>query len=165
MATATIEALEQRLALLEDERAILRNLHAYPPAIDHGGDEAWADCFTEDGIFDSRGRDDGTTRVLRGREALIDFARHFARPPARHSKHLILEPLIHVDGDSAQATSYFAVLVDFEDRPCVWVFGRYTDTLARCADGKWRFSKRIAQVESADQRVPLLAYTHRPEGE
>jgi hypothetical protein len=162
MDATTIEAVEQRLALLEDERAILRNLHAYPPAIDHGGDEAWADCFTDGGIFDSRDNTGGTTRVLQGREALTDFARHFARPPSRYSKHLILEPLIDVDGDTAHSTSYFAVLVDFEDRPCVWVFGRYTDTLARCGDGKWRFAKRIAQVESVDRRVPLLAYTHTP---
>lgn len=161
MNTTTVEAIEQRLALLEDERAILRNLHAYPPAIDHGGDEAWADCFTDDGIFDSRGKS-GTTRVLKGREALADFARQFARPPARYSKHLIVEPLIDVDGDVAHSSSYFAVLVDFEDRPCVWVFGRYSDTLARCPDGKWRFSERIAQVESVDERVPLLAYTHTP---
>src|SRR5947209_2354350 len=107
MTSPTIEALEQRLARLEDERAILRNLHAYPPAIDHGGDEAWADCFTEDGIFDSRSGDGGTTRVLQGREALTDFASRFARPPERHSKHLILEPLIEVDGDTAHSTSYF----------------------------------------------------------
>jgi hypothetical protein len=154
--------LERRLALLEDERGVLRNLHTYGQSIDYGREADWVDCFTEDGVFDSRDNTGGTTRVLQGREALTDFARHFARPPSRYSKHLILEPLIDVDGDTAHSTSYFAVLVDFEDRPCVWVFGRYTDTLARCGDGKWRFAKRIAQVESVDRRVPLLAYTHTP---
>src|SRR5581483_10804353 len=101
--------IEARLALLEDERQILRLLHTYPPAIDYGGDEAWADCFTDDGVFDSRDRIGGNGRVLRGRAELLDFARRFSRPPARWHKHLIVEPLVDVDGDTAHATSYFAV--------------------------------------------------------
>ena len=42
----------------------------------------------------------------------------------------------------ASAASYFAVLRDEGGQPILWVFGRYRDTLVRCADGRWRFSLR-----------------------
>ena len=45
-----------------------------------------------------------------------------------------------------------------EARPVLWVFGRYRDTLVRCADGRWRFSLRIAEVESVDTRYGSLAF-------
>ena len=61
-------------------------------------------------------------------------------------------------GDAASVTSYFAVLREEEQRPILWVFGRYRDTLVRCADGKWRFTLRIAEVESVDARYPSLAF-------
>jgi hypothetical protein len=70
----------------------------------------------------------------------------------------VIEPLIEVGGDVASATSYFAVLRDEESRPALWVFGRYRDTLVRCGDGRWRFSLRIAEVESVDTRYPSLAF-------
>jgi 3-phenylpropionate/cinnamic acid dioxygenase small subunit len=46
--------LEARIALLEDEQAILKNLYRYGHSIDYGDEEAWVDCFTEDGVFDVR---------------------------------------------------------------------------------------------------------------
>ena len=48
--------IESRLALLEAESAILKNLYRYGHAIDYGDEEAWVDCFTEDGVFDVRAR-------------------------------------------------------------------------------------------------------------
>ena len=155
---------ERRLALLENERAILRRLYSYPPAIDYGGDDAWANCFTEDGVFDVRDRSGTTSRVLRGRVELADFAARFSRPPERWHKHLVIEPLIDVEGQIAHVSSYFAVLVEHDGAPRLWVFGRYHDTLARETDGAWRFSRRIVEVESVDGVVPLLANTHEPGG-
>ena len=70
----------------------------------------------------------------------------------------MIEPLVDVAGDVATATSYFAVLRDEGSQPILWVFGRYLDTLVRCPDGRWRFSLRIAEVESADTRYRSLAF-------
>jgi ketosteroid isomerase-like protein len=154
-----IEQLSSRLRLLEDERAILGTLNAYGHAIDYGDEERYLDLFTDDAAFDARGRAPGdVTRVVRGREALADFAAHFSRPPEGWHKHLVIEPLIEVEGDVASVASYFAVLRDDGSQPIVWVFGRYRDTLVRCADGRWRFSLRIAEVESVDKRYPSLAF-------
>jgi ketosteroid isomerase-like protein len=153
------EQLRARLQLLEDERAILAVLHAYGHAIDYGDEERYLDLWTHDAAFDARGRVQGdVSRVVRGREALADFAAHFSRPPQGWHKHLVIEPLIEVEGDAASATSYFAVLRDEGNQPTLWVFGRYRDTLVRCADGRWRFSLRIAEVESVDKRYPSLAF-------
>ena len=41
-------------------------------------------------------------RVVRGREALADFAAHFSRPPEGWHKHLVIEPLIEVEGDTGE---------------------------------------------------------------
>lgn len=152
-------ALRTRLALLEDERAILRTLHAYGHAIDVADEEAYLDLWVDDASFDSRGRNPSdVTRVVRGREALADFVRHFSRPPGGWHKHLVIEPLIDVAGDVATVSSYFAVLREEEDAPFVWVFGRYRDRLVRCPDGRWRFAHRVAEVESIDPRYGSLAY-------
>jgi ketosteroid isomerase-like protein len=154
-----IEQLRSRVQLLEDERAILAALHSYGHAIDYGDEERYLDLWTDDAAFDARGRSPGdVTRVVRGREALADFAARFSRPPEGWHKHLVIEPLIEVEGDSASATSYFAVLREEGSQPILWVFGRYRDTLVRCADGRWRFSLRIAEVESVDTRYSSLAF-------
>jgi hypothetical protein len=71
---------------------------------------------------------------------------------------LVFEPLIDIDGDVADVRSYLAVVRDDDGTPVLWVFGRYRDTLVRCADGKWRFRERVAEVESVLSRLPSLAY-------
>jgi len=152
--------LERQVARLEAERAILRTLYAYGQAIDYGDEATWVDLFTADGVFDARGRvPSDVTRVTSGRAALAAFAAGFSRPPAGWHKHLVVEPLIEVEGDSASALSYLAVVREAEDGPVLWVFGRYHDTLVRCRDGRWRFRERVAEVESVDGRYPSLAYS------
>jgi len=150
--------IRSRLRRLEDERAILRTLHAYGPAVDRADRDAYLDLWTEDAAFDSRGRNPGdVTRVVRGVEARTDFIVHFSRPPVGWHQHQVVEPLIELDGDTARVRSYFCVLREEEEMPGVWVFGRYRDTLVRCPDGRWRFSERIAEVESIDKRYGSLA--------
>ena len=160
-----LDAIDARLRRLEDERAVLRTLHLYGQCIDKGREEEYLDLWTDDAAFDARGRSPGdVTRVVRGRAALAEFAAGFSRPPLGWHQHQVLEPVVDVDGDTATATSYFAVLREEEDAPLVWVFGRYRDTLARCADGRWRFTLRIAEVESVDGRYPSLANRFSPGG-
>jgi hypothetical protein len=154
--------LARRLALLEDERAILRTLHTYPHSIDYGRESDWVGCFTADGVFDVRDKSGTTGRVVAGHDELAEFAAGFSRPPARWHKHLLLEPLIDVEGDTARASAYFTVLVEHEHAPVPWVFGRYRDTLVREPDGAWRFRERIAEVESVRPGVPPLAFTRQP---
>ena len=147
--------LERRLALLEDERAILRRLYAYGHAIDYGDEEAWVNCFAEDGVFDIRTRLEGTPKmVVSGRAELRRFVSRHTRAPELWHKHMLVEPQITVNGDEARSECYLMVLVENEGLPTMRVFGRYRDRLIRDADGEWRFRERVAEIESMHRGLP-----------
>jgi ketosteroid isomerase-like protein len=147
--------LAARLALFEDERAILRNLHTYGQSIDYGKEEDWVDCFTEDGVFEIRSRiEHQPARLIEGRDALRTFISRHTRAPELWHKHMIVEPLIEVDGDTATCSCYLFVLMEHEDTPLIRVFGRYLDSLERGGDGRWRFKRRIAEIESFRDKLP-----------
>lgn len=145
--------LQARLALLEHEREIVRTLHAYGHAIDYGDEDGWVDCFAEDGMFDVRGR---IQHFVRGREELRRFiVRHTRAPDAWH-KHFMVEPLVVLEDGFATCSSYFTVLRDLDGVPVVGVFGRYLDRLVPEADGRWRFTERVAEVEVWRTDLPPL---------
>lgn len=150
-----LEDLARRLALLEEERAILRTLHTYGQSIDYGDEEAWVDCFTEDGVFDVRSRHPHQLkRLISGRDELRAFISRHTRAPELWHKHLLVEPLITLEGDTATCSSYLAVVMEHEDVPVLRVFGRYRDRLVKDADGRWRFRERIAEIESMRRDLP-----------
>lgn len=149
------DSLEERTALLEAERAVLRTLHAYGHAIDYGDEEGWVDCFTEDGVFDVRSRHEHQLkRLVRGRDELRAFISRHTRAPELWHKHLLIEPVITVTGSSATSVAYFVVVMEHEDIPVLRVFGRYRDRLVRGDDGRWRFAERIAEIESMRGDLP-----------
>ncbi|MBI2867803.1 MAG: nuclear transport factor 2 family protein [Chloroflexi bacterium] len=143
------DQLQARLALLEEERAILRTLYRYGHSIDYGLEHDWVDCFTEDGAFDVRRRAGPAGKRHAGRAALAAFVAQHTRAPAKYHKHLLIEPVITSDSAQAKAVSYFARLDESAAKvPFVRSFGRYHDTMLKCADGRWRFKERIADVEA-----------------
>jgi len=157
--SSTIEA---RLALLEDEREVLRTLHRYAHAVDYGDEDGWVDLFTDDGLFVSRtALDPAPVTRFAGHAELRGFIENHTRVPERLHKHMIVEPLIDVDGDTASATSYLFVLMEHEDQPVIRVLGRYVDRLRRCADGRWRFTERVAELDAFTKGLPAL-YGGRP---
>ena len=152
----TPRQLEARIERLEAEREIVRTLHRYAHAIDYGDEEAWVDCFTEEGIFDIRSRHaHQLKRVIKGRNELRAFIAGHTRAPELWHKHLLVEPLVDLTGsDSATSRSYLAVVMEHDDVPVLRVFGRYLDQLERGADGRWRFRERIAEIESMRADLP-----------
>lgn len=150
-----IDELKARLAVLEDDRAVLKTLCRYGHSIDYGDEESWVDCFTEEGVFDIRARlSHQPNRVISGRDELRAFIAGHTRAPGLWHKHLLVEPQIEVEGDDATVVSYLAVVMEHESEPILRVFGRYRDRLARCPDGRWRFVQRIAEVESMRRGLP-----------
>lgn len=147
-----VSTLLLRLQTLEDERLVLRTLYRYGPGLDYGCESAWLDCFTADGIFEVRYED--TTLRMAGHAALRRFAEQHTHAPEYRHKHLVLDPLIEVDGATARAESYFARLDRVDGRPVIRSFGRYLDRLVRCADGAWRFAERMAEVEASRTPAP-----------
>src|SRR5260370_32799603 len=150
-----LDGLVQRLRVLEDERGVLATLHRYGHALDYGAEEGWVDCFAADAHYEVREPGHGTAgrvRTYDGRGELAAFAARHTRAPEHFHKHVVVDPIIAVDGDRASAVSYFLRLDHVDGERVVYAFGRYRDELGRGEDGRWRFAVRIAEVESRRAR-------------
>jgi 3-phenylpropionate/cinnamic acid dioxygenase small subunit len=89
--------------------------------------------------------------------------RHRADPGTPKTRHLVLNPIVEIDGDTATARSTFCV-VQATERIALApiVVGRYYDSFARDRDG-WYFTERIADVEMVgDVSDHLLIDPYRP---
>lgn len=63
------------------------------------------------------------------------------------TRHLVLNPIVEVDGDTATARSTFCVVQATDRIPLQPIaVGRYYDRFARDDDG-WHFTERVADVE------------------
>lgn len=170
--TEKVEALEKRLKLLEEERAILSTLYTYGHTIDYGLKPEWVDCFTEDGVWKVQARgftppnialgplpENALTQPeggFKGREALTKMINAHSNAPAFWHKHFLSEPVIRLESDSkASVESYFAFLVEDSNGPFIRGYGRYRDKMIKCSDGKWRFQERVAETESVSTKVPF----------
>ncbi|MBI2867804.1 MAG: nuclear transport factor 2 family protein [Chloroflexi bacterium] len=141
--------LEARLKWLEDDRAVLSTLYRYGHSIDYGLEQDWVDCFTEDGVFELMSRMESFQSArYAGREALAAFIARSPKPPAKYRKHVLVEPVISLDGGLARVQSYYMTLHEDKGVPLISAFGRYHDTLVKCPDGRWRFKERIADIEA-----------------
>lgn len=134
--------LRARVQLLEDERAIDRRMRTYGHALDYGLRDVWLDCWTDDAELEwPHGLFTGIAEIARA------FDEHTHAPDAVH-KHVVVDPLIEVDGDVARVESYFARIDGKPTGPVVRSIGRYRDMLERGADGVWRFVERRTDLES-----------------
>ena len=117
----SLESLEKRIQVLEDIEQIKKLKHRYCALCDANYDaDALAELFTEDAVWDGRerGRNDG-------REAIRTF---FKNAPSRlpFAIHMVLNPIIDVDGDSATGTGYLCQPCTYADgNQGVWGCGRY----------------------------------------
>lgn len=152
------------LPSVEDERAIRHTMDLYAHAMDYGEEEVWCDCFTEDALFLVNDAQKGFEEIYRvkGAERLAAYIAAYPRPPRVHAKHVCSQVLVRVEGETATAESFW-VAINSEGgggRPNIMAFGRYRDRLMRCADGRWRFTERICETESANWPEPGT-YTDR----
>jgi 3-phenylpropionate/cinnamic acid dioxygenase small subunit len=88
--------------------------------------------------------------------------RHRADLGTPRTRHLVLNPIVEIDGDTASARSTFCV-VQATDRVPLQpiVVGRYYDRFARDPQG-WYFTERIADVEMMGETSDhLLIEVHR----
>jgi SnoaL-like domain len=135
-------------ATIADERAILRVLYAYCHAIDYGEESKWVGLFTSDGVFHVELPRGLPPIHCAGQKELAAFISAHPRAPAALHKHLLLNPLIDLQGDKARAASYFQLLLDIDGTPETYCFGRYLDSFVRSEGGLWQFRERVAQVQS-----------------
>ncbi|MFA5711151.1 nuclear transport factor 2 family protein [Mycolicibacterium sp.] len=124
-----------------DRLAIAELLYRYAELIDAGD-------FDGVGRLLGRGAFMGVTGAGRIAELFAATTRRFpehANTP--RTRHLVLNPIVEVDGTAASARSTFCVVQQTESvslQPIV--VGRYADTFARDEDG-WFFTDRTVVIE------------------
>lgn len=128
-----------------DQLAVTRLLYRYAELIDAGD---------FDGVGALLGR--GTFMGLAGASAIAGlFAKTTRRFPDHgntpRTRHLVLNPIVDVDGDTATSRSTFVVVQRTETVPLQpIVVGRYADAFARDHardEAGWYFTERVVDVE------------------
>jgi ketosteroid isomerase-like protein len=145
------DELAERVARLEDERAVVATLYAYGEALDYGDRKLFLDCFTPDADYavEMRLNREGSFSY-RGHDELAGYFDGHTHAPTAYHRHVTINPVVVCDADTATATSYF-LLVDAAptSRPAVVLAsGRYSDELVRDAGGRWLIRSRRCEVEN-----------------
>jgi len=145
-----MDDLRDQLARLQDEREIVATLYRYGDALDHGDRGEFLDCFTPDAEYVVAMRIESSNGFgYAGHEQLgVYFDGHTHAPAAFH-KHVTVNPLVTVEGATADARSYFLRVDSPAAGPAVVLAaGRYIDRFQRGADGCWRIQSRRCEVEN-----------------
>ena len=130
----SLEDLEKRIRVLEDIEAIKRLKARYCAYCDDNYDvDRIIELFTEDAVWDGgiRGRSEGREEIRR----------FFATSTQRISfaVHLVLNPNIEVDGDTAKGTWFlFQPCTFVAGNQAIWGSARYDEEYVRI-NGEWKF--------------------------
>ena len=106
MAEDQIAALSRRVQALEDNVAICQLIATYGPAVDSQSEQALAELWSQDGVYDPSG-----TRAYENRAevgGLVYREPHLSYLQAGCA-HVLSLPLVAVDGDTAVAVNHSRV--------------------------------------------------------
>ena len=130
----SLQDIEKRLRVLEDIEEIKKLKVRYSVYCDENyNPDGLASLFIEDGIWDggARGRAEGKEQIrsfFAGISKVIPFA-----------VHMVMNPIIEVDGDTAKGKWYFlGALTAAEGNQALWSSLRYDEEYVR-ASGEWKF--------------------------
>jgi len=159
--------LNNRLRAIEDKLAIHELIAAHPPSADTGAAGYTRSVYLEDGIFD-RGPD------LDGAEGAADIAAFILRPEHHEAiqgglAHFAGLPLVHLQGDTATATSYLMIVHLDHEGPARELPNHGTSLGYRIhravvnrwelvrRDGGWKIARRtLLPVDGSDGHQALL---------
>jgi 3-phenylpropionate/cinnamic acid dioxygenase small subunit len=117
-----------------DEEDIRGVLVRYCHYCDEGRFDEWGELFTDDATFTVLGE------THQGRETITAWIAA-AQPPGLRGRHMLSQPLIEIDGDTARCWTDYAFVGREGSGLTVTSAGRYHDTLVRNG-GTWRFASR-----------------------
>ena len=153
---------DEALRELRDERAVVRVLYQYAHGLDYGPEADFIDVFTTDGSW-QRLPGHRPARRFDGRDGLTQMFRDHVHAPEYFHKHVVANPWVEVDGDTATARSYLILVAEHPTGPYVRAFSRCSDELVRCDDGRWRIRGRRAELECWSERdFPPTPWTNTP---
>ncbi len=146
-----LASLEAKIEKLEAHQAIQELKAAYFTAWDslllsHGDGAEVVSLFTEDAKLDLgelAGCHEGKANI---QECYKKLARRSGRIP-RCTKHMGMNPVIKVDGNTATGTWQLVWLAEDPKGNCLWSLNHYQDTYEKGADGQWRFSSLTLLTE------------------
>jgi 3-phenylpropionate/cinnamic acid dioxygenase small subunit len=146
-----LDALENRLQVLEDKDAIWQLFMVYKKHLDARDFKAYASLFTPDAFWGGNlGRAIGPAEI----EALLIKTLEVYPSDLERTHHLVMNPIITVSGDSAKAKSNWGFMTRSDsDEPVFKMLGRYSDDLVRTPEG-WKFSRRVAYSD-----IPYISLT------
>ncbi len=121
----------------EDHLAILNLASRYAQAFDFGDPEAYANCFTPDGVFDAR-----PVVLCNGHDDLKAFSKG---SQAGRSRHWMGNSVVDGDGDTATMTTYL-MMVNTGADSSTGVTGVYRDQLVK-QNGEWKIQHRKLDFE------------------
>ena len=125
------------MRVIEEKDAIRDLMTRYCLAIDAGRYEEWAQCFTEDGIFDSP-----ILGKWQGWDALRAFTTKYREWTGdAQSRHCVMNILIDIQGQTATAESYLLLTHAAQGKTELVISGRYEDRIEKVGD-QWRFKER-----------------------
>ena len=130
----SLEELERRVKVLEDIEDIKRLKASYCAYCDDNYDvDNIVNLFVEDAVWDG-----GMRGKYEGRQEIRGF---FINAPKRlpFAVHMVLNPIIQVDGDTAKGTWYLLQACIYADGDqAVWGSARYDEEYVR-VNGEWKF--------------------------
>lgn len=132
-----------------DEKDAIRDvISRYCYGSDSGDTELWVEGFTEDCLWDG-----GAFGVLKGKDAMRDFKRASGEG-SKGLRHLTLNTVIDLHGDTAHAVSYVAVVAQGQPA-AIYFLGHYDDQFVKVA-GQWRIKIRKLRADLADIDAPKV---------
>ncbi|GLZ02613.1 hypothetical protein Acsp03_00800 [Actinomadura sp. NBRC 104412] len=154
-----LEDLERRVRRAEDQLELLRLEGAYAFLYDSGDGKAWADLFTEDGVYSGRRLAGmGEPNFIQGRANLAKFC----ETDRVSCVHMLNLPHFSIDGDTATARIHLqhrGKSIDEYGRPVQTQAVGYYDVSYRRTDEGWRIHRRVTTFY--DRRVHI-AYGYEP---
>jgi ketosteroid isomerase-like protein len=130
--------VKERLTRLEHRETIKELRAEYCYRIDQRDWDEYAALFTDDALLDF-----GPVGTFEGKEAVRDFAENVVGAEHPFLAHMVHNPIISIDNETATGQWYFEVPCTFSDGSAGWLQGKYEDEYAY-DDSIWKFSSIIA---------------------
>jgi ketosteroid isomerase-like protein len=139
--------IEDRVWTLEQRDAIRELKYEYTRLVDEQQWDEWADLFTEDAVCEYEGWGE-----LQGRDEVREFADEVLDPYFEYTAHLMQQPVVDVDGETATGQWYVEIYYACPDGTAGWRQGRYSDAY-RLVDDDWK----ISQIEHEFHAITELS--------
>ena len=130
----TMEELEKRLRAMEDLEEIKKMQRRYMSHLDALEFREASEMFSEDATAEVR-----NSGVRKGKKEIQDiYLNILAQRKERHDGHMVGQPIITVEGDTAKGT--WVVYMLFSKPSVQWVQGKHECEYVK-ENGQWKFKK------------------------